>query len=60
MSFAKLAAVAFRLHKEGRIDKDTLVEMLQECVNGTAIENGYADEHGLPFPESAKELSRAS
>ena len=45
----KLAEIAFKLHKEGRIDKAKLVEMLEGCINLAALENGYAEEHGLPF-----------
>lgn len=46
-----IAEIAFRLHEEGRIDKDELVRVLEQCVNVAALENGYAEEHGLPFPE---------
>lgn len=46
-----VAEVAFRLHEEGCITREELVHVVQQCVNATAIENGYADEHGLPFPE---------
>lgn len=48
-----VAEVAFRLHEEGRIDKAELVHILEQCLNAVALENGYADEHGLPFPEHA-------
>ena len=50
----KLAEVAFKLHKEDRIDKDKLVSLLETCVNIAALENGYAEEHGLPFPEGRR------
>ena len=46
------AETAFRLHKEGRLTRKELVSILQDCVNVTAIENGYADAHGLPFPRT--------
>jgi hypothetical protein len=58
VSPAKLAEVAFRLHEEGRIDRDALVDMLQRCVNITALENGYADKYGLPFPAPKRRRSR--
>jgi len=54
----KLAEVAFKLHKEGRIDEDKLVSMLETCVNIAALENGYADEHGMPFPDGRKRKAR--
>ena len=50
MSPADLAEVAFKLHDDGRIDHDVLVSMLESCVNIAALENGYAETHGLPFP----------
>jgi len=52
-----VAETAFRLHEEGRIDKDELARVLEQCVNVAALENGYANEHGLPFPE--REPTRA-
>jgi hypothetical protein len=58
MSPAKLAEAAFRLHEEGRIDHDRLVQMLQQCVNIAALENGYADKYGLPFPTAKRRRSR--
>lgn len=45
-----IAETAFRLHEEKHISRDVLVDVLQDCVNITALENGYADKHGLPFP----------
>jgi len=54
-----IAETAFRLHEEGRITREQLVHTLEQCINATAIENGYADEHGLPFPVRTKEVSSA-
>ena len=52
MSPAEFAKVAFRLYEEKRIDKKELVRLLEDCVNLAALENGYANAHGLPFPRS--------
>ena len=54
-----IAEIAFRLHEKKLISKEELVRILQECVNITAIGNGYADEYGLPFPEREEEPSHA-
>jgi len=54
----KLAEVAFKLHKEGRIDKTKLVSMLETCVNIAALENGYAEAHGMPFPDRGNRHKR--
>lgn len=45
-----IAETAFRLHKEKLLSRKDLVRILQDCVNVTALENGYADTYGLPFP----------
>ena len=47
----QIAEGAFRLHEEGRITREELVRIIEQCVNAAAVANGYADEHGLPFPE---------
>ncbi len=49
--FAKLAEIAFSLHTRGHLSREELVRVLQQCVNGTALDNGYADMYGLPFPD---------
>lgn len=51
MSPAETAKIAFDLHEKKLLSRQELVRVLQECVNAAAIENGYADEHGLPFPD---------
>ena len=57
--FAKLAEIAFSLHKHGHLPHDELVHVLQQCINGAALENGYADKYGLPFPKHAEARSNA-
>jgi hypothetical protein len=47
----QLAEAAFNLHEEGHITREELVNVLQQCINVTALENGYAEKYGLPFPE---------
>jgi hypothetical protein len=51
VSPSQIAELAFRLHKEGHITREELVYVVGQCINAAALENGYADEHGLPFPE---------
>lgn len=51
MSLRQIAELAFRLHEEGHITREELVHVVEQCINVAAIDNGYADEHGLPFPE---------
>ena len=61
MSAAEIAKIAFDLHENKCLSREELVRILQGCVNVAAIENGYADEHGLPFPERTRsEKSRRS
>jgi len=47
--FPDIAKGAFHLYEERRITKKQLVDILKECVNGVAVENGYANQYGLPF-----------
>lgn len=49
-SAADIARVAFDLHEQKRISRQELVRILEGCCNLAALENGYADAHGLPFP----------
>lgn len=58
MSPAQFAQVAFRLHEKKRIDDNELVRLLEGCVNLAALENGYADKNGLPFPRRSRRRSR--
>ena len=53
MSAAEIAKIAFDMHEKKYLSREELVCILQECVNATALENGYADQYGLPFPEDA-------
>lgn len=56
MSDLKLVVeTAFQLHEKKRLSREELVRILQDCVNITALENGYADQYGLPFPARADE-----
>lgn len=58
MSAAEIAKIAFDMHEKKYLSRDELVRILQGCVNSVAIENGYADEHGLPFPDNQPKRSR--
>lgn len=55
MTAKLIAETAFRLHEKKYLSREELVRILQACVNATALENGYADKYGLPFPERADE-----
>ena len=48
--FVKLAEVAYDLYEHGHLSQEALVHVLKQCINGTALDNGYADKYGLPFP----------
>lgn len=50
-SLVNIAEIAFRHYEEGRISQEALVRVLEQCINVASIENGYADEYGLPFPK---------
>jgi hypothetical protein len=55
MSDLKLVAeTAFRLHEEKLLSRDELVDILEECINATALDNGYADKYGLPCPTNRR------
>jgi hypothetical protein len=54
--------LAFRLHDQGRITREELVRIVEQCINVVSIENGYAEKLGLPFPnvtEDEPEADRA-
>jgi len=54
VSFTRsVAEVAFRMHEKGILPREELLRILRQCVNSVAIENGYADTHGLPFSKRA-------
>ena len=45
-----VAETAFRLHEEKLLSREELIGILEECINATALDNGYADKYGLPCP----------
>jgi hypothetical protein len=45
-----MAKIAFKNFKEGHLSKAELMKVLQRCINIRALENGYADRFGMPFP----------
>lgn len=47
---ADIAKIACKLHDEKRLSDRELTRILEGCINLAALENGYADVHGLPFP----------
>jgi hypothetical protein len=53
-----IVTAANKLHDEGKLTDAQLIEMLEACVNATALENGYAEKHGLPFPSSKRSRTR--
>ena len=46
------AEIAFELYKEGHITKTDLTRVIQKCINARAIENGYVEKFGMPFPDT--------
>lgn len=60
MSAAEIAEIAFDLHERKCLSREELVRVLQGCVNITALENGYADALGLPFPARRRRPRRRS
>jgi len=50
VSLVQIAELAFQLYGQKRITREELVHVIEQCINAVAIENGYADQHGLPFP----------
>lgn len=53
-----IVETAFNLHKEKLLSREDLVDILQDLVNATALDNGYAERHGLPFPARRPRRSR--
>jgi len=51
---ALIVKYAFDAHQRGSITRAQLVECVENCVNARSLENGYASEHGLPFPRRWK------
>jgi hypothetical protein len=54
-----LVEIAFRLHEQGRITREELVRIVEQCINVVSLENGYAEKLGLPFPDAPEEADRA-
>lgn len=50
MRVGVIGQTAFKLHKEKLLSRGNLVDILQDLVNASAMDNGYAEKHGLPFP----------
>jgi hypothetical protein len=44
--------IAFKLFENGDITREQLTRTVEKCINVVAIENGYADTLGLPFPDT--------
>lgn len=47
--------VAFRQHEDGRLSREELLRILEQVINATALENGYAERYGLPCPDEISE-----
>lgn len=50
MNLKAVLDIAIRAYKEGVITREALTEFLEGMINAAALENGYADRFGLPFP----------
>lgn len=51
-SVSFMAALASKLHDDGKISDADLCSILESCINVRAVETGYAREHGMPFPRT--------
>ncbi len=47
-----MADLASKLHDAGKISDSDLCSILESCINVRAVETGYADKHGVPFPRT--------
>lgn len=45
---------AWKAYEDGALSRDALIETLETAINARALTSGYADQHGLPFPERSK------
>lgn len=45
------AEIAYQAFEAGKLTREQLFNTLEGCINVIAIENGYADRLGLPFPD---------
>jgi hypothetical protein len=45
-----MAKIAFKNYEEGHLSKEELLKVLKRCVNCRAVENGYVERFGMPFP----------
>lgn len=58
MTTQLIVETAFNLHKEKLLSREDLVSILQDLVNASALDNGYAEKYGLPFPARRTRRSR--
>jgi len=54
MSASEIAKIAFDLYEKKQLSREKLVCVLKQCVNAAALDNGYADAYGLPFPNKTR------
>lgn len=50
----EMLETAIKAQKEGEMTADELIVFMKQCVNVRAMQNGYAEKYGLPFPERIK------
>lgn len=48
-SITIVAQLACRQHDAGRVSDEELFLILEKLINARALENGYADQYGMPF-----------
>jgi len=47
---ALMVKIAWKAHERGDLSHAQLCDVLKDAVNMRALENGYADKYGMPFP----------
>jgi hypothetical protein len=53
-SIDETARIAVDAHERGDIDLDTLTSVLSDLIDARALQNGYADKHGLPSQQRSQ------
>lgn len=52
------ARIAFDAHDRGDLDRDALVDILEQLIDARACTNGYAERYGLPSQQGRRAARR--
>lgn len=44
--------IAHRAYEAGEMSREEFIGVLERAINARAVENGYAERFGMPFPEA--------